>query len=65
MYSYLEIEFIWKNVNTWEEWDLVCNTFSWLFDDIEVSSCYDEYRQQHFQETSLKALQRLEQNGKA
>jgi hypothetical protein len=65
MYSYLEIEFIWNNVKSGEEWDLVCNLFAWLFSDYEYASSYDVERQKHFQETSLKALQRLEQNGKA
>jgi len=65
MYTKTEIESIFRNVKTGEEWDLVCNLFAWLFKDRELVKCYDDERQTHFSETALKSLYELDENGKA
>jgi len=65
MYSKAEIESIFKNVRTGEEWDLVCNLFAWLFSDSETRKHYNDDRQTHFSDTALKSLYQLDENGKA
>ena len=65
MYSKADIENIFNNVRTGEEWDYVCNLFAWLFSDYEYASLYSDDQQTHFSDTAVRSLYKLEQNGKA
>jgi len=65
MYSYSEIETIWKNCNTGEEWDYCLALFSELLDDPEFLKKTNPDGQKNFQKQSLKQLNKLIAIGKA
>ena len=65
MYSFLEIEMIWKQCTTGEEWDYCINLFNWLMDDLDFKESLTEDRVQHFQETALRQLNKIIENGNA
>lgn len=65
MYSFLEIEMIWQQCTTGEEWDYCVGLFTWLMDDPDFCKNITKDKVDHFQETALKQLNKLIQNGKA
>ena len=65
MYSDIEIEFIWKNCTTGEEWDYCVSLFTWLMDDPDFVKNINKEKVDLFQETALNQLQNIIRNGKA
>ena len=64
MYSFLEIELIWKNCTTGEEWDCFMNLFTWLLEDPDFIKNLTDEKAIHFQEVGLRQLNTIIENGK-
>lgn len=60
MYSYLEIEFICKNIKTLEEFDRLLDIIIYLFCDLNEAKFYDKDRKKHISEQINKCLKKLE-----
>jgi hypothetical protein len=65
MYSFLEIEMIWKQCNTGQEWDHCLELFNWLVNDVDFKQTLTKDKVQHFHETALKQLNKIIENGNA
>ena len=59
MYTFLEIELIFQNIKTHQEWREVVSIFAWLCLHFPNEVYYSEEHRKHFAEISNKKLREL------